>query len=215
MICMLTKKTKFFFVFFLLLLLGVHDQITAQEANDQSYQDVYVVDSNETKAMANNPLLVLSTNTNSSQNDELWEVQTTAKEQQRNQKEEFTASLLETTGFQTTSNLYITFVSIGLLADAYSKGIYQKETVEQICSQYGNLLAGNRERLQKMQSYSFLSADDRLLLKDMSEIYVLLLQENNALRNLVRSEDDKYLQKYSEAHQQAWEKIKKLLQWKE
>src|SRR5258708_25091176 len=59
--------------------------------------------------------------------------------------------LLQTTGALCAQGLYLTYTSVGTLADAYGKKVYDKKTTGQYLNAYIEIIKRMKERLNKLQ----------------------------------------------------------------
>ena len=121
-------------------------------------------------------------------------------------------TLLETCGVLSTQGVYITYTSIGTLADAYVYGVYDDETTEEILSEYILLSEAVNEQLNVLLKTGSLHSDDIGFVIGLNNIYELLISEADAFRKFVTTKDESYLHIYDDNRLKAWDKIAILLE---
>jgi hypothetical protein len=124
------------------------------------------------------------------------------------------SELLTTLGVTTAQGMYITYAAIGTLADAYSKGAYEKDFAIQMIGEYIALTNSVNQQLQKLLDAKSLDAADTKFVKDVMLTYTYLENEANAYKSYMETEDYQYVTKYSDNREKAWAKISELLGFK-
>jgi hypothetical protein len=122
--------------------------------------------------------------------------------------------LLTTLGVTTAQGMYITYAAIGTLADAYSKGAYEKDFAIQMITEYVALTNSVSQQLQKLLTTKSLDAADTKFVKEVLLTYTYLENEANAYKSYMETEEYQYVTKYSENREKAWAKISELLGFK-
>ncbi|MCU0443294.1 MAG: hypothetical protein MUE85_00150 [Microscillaceae bacterium] len=122
--------------------------------------------------------------------------------------------LLTTLGVTTAQGMYITYAAIGTLADAYSKGAYEKDFAIQMIGEYVALTNTVHKQLQKLLDSKTLDAADTKFIKDVLLTYGYLESEAGAYKSYMETDDYQYVTKYSENREKAWAKISELLGFK-
>jgi hypothetical protein len=125
-----------------------------------------------------------------------------------------TNELLTTLGVTTAQGMYITYAAIGTLADAYSKGAYEKDFAIQMITEYVALTKSVNQQLQKLLDAKSLDVADTKFVKDVMLTYTYLENEASAYKNYMETEEPEYVTKYSENREKAWAKISELLGFK-
>ena len=121
-------------------------------------------------------------------------------------------TLLETCGVLSAQGVYITYTSIGTLADAYVYGVYDDEATAGILSEYILLSEAVNEQLNVLLKTGSLHSDDIGFVIDLNNIYELLISEADAFSKFVTTKDESYLHIYDNSRLKAWDKIAILLE---
>ena len=121
-------------------------------------------------------------------------------------------TLLETCGVLSAQGVYITYTSIGTLADAYVYGVYDDEATVGILSEYILLSEAVNEQLNALLKKGSLHSDDIGFVIGLNNIYELLISEADAFSKYVTTKDESYLHIYDDSRLKAWDKIAILLE---
>ena len=120
-------------------------------------------------------------------------------------------TLLETCGVLSAQGVYITYTSIGTLADAYTYGVYDDEFTTEILSAYVSLSEAVNEQLNVLLKTGSLHSDDIGFVIELNNIYELLISEADAYNKFVITKNESYLHIYDDSRLKAWDKIAILL----
>ena len=120
-------------------------------------------------------------------------------------------TLLETCGVLSAQGVYITYTSIGTLADAYTYGVYGDEDTVGILSEYILLSERVNEQLNILLKTGNLHSDDIGFVVGLNNIYQLLISEADAFSKFVATGDESYIHIYNDSRLKAWDKIAILL----
>lgn len=118
---------------------------------------------------------------------------------------------LETIGASAGSNLYLTYLSIGVIADAHTKEVYD---AAKTISFTGSIVAQakvQKDYLNKLIKSKEVSESDEAFLKKMIDCYTLLIDEGNSLVDYVNTGKEASLKTYDTKRQQAWTLISEIL----
>ena len=108
-----------------------------------------------------------------------------------------------------SSNLYMTFLSLGILGDAYENGVYDDDTAMQIATEIQGLAKNIRVTVNKLIENNLADGDDRVLVLEMIAAQDLLeKQAAELVKYIGNREAPNDFQFY---RGQAWEKISKIL----
>lgn len=121
---------------------------------------------------------------------------------------------LEIIGASGGSNLYLTYLSIGVIADANTKSVYEKNQTVSFVSSIVAQAKVQKDYLEKLIKSKDVSQSDKEFLKKMVDCYVLLMDEGKYLIEYVNTGSDKALNTYDTKRQQAWDLISELLGFK-
>ncbi len=101
--------------------------------------------------------------------------------------------LLQTTGALCAQGLYLTYTSVGTLADAYGKKVYDKKTTGQYLNAYIEIIKRMKERLNKLQDSEAVQA------------------EADAFQTFLTSGGQANVNVYNTKRQAAWKNIQEIL----
>jgi len=121
---------------------------------------------------------------------------------------------LETIGASGGSNLYLTYLSIGVIADAHTKEVYNKEQTVSFVNSIVAQAKVQKDYMEKLIKSKELVEADAVFLKKMIDCYVLLMDEGKYLVEYVNTGKDASLTAYDTKRQQAWALISELLGFK-
>jgi hypothetical protein len=121
---------------------------------------------------------------------------------------------LETIGASGGSNLYLTYLSIGVIADAHTKEVYDKDQTVSFVNSIVAQAKVQKDYLDKLLKSKEVSEADAAFLKKMIDCYVLLIDEGKFLIDYVNTGKDASLTTYDAKRVQAWALISELLGFK-
>lgn len=118
---------------------------------------------------------------------------------------------LETIGAASGSNLYLTYLSIGVIADSHAKEVYNKDQSKSFVSSIVAQAQVQKNYLEKLLKSKEVSGADAEFLKKMIDCYTLLMDEGKYFVEYVNSGTTESLAAYDAKRQQAWALISELL----
>jgi hypothetical protein len=120
--------------------------------------------------------------------------------------------LLQTTGALCAQGLYLTYTSVGTLADGYVKKVYDKNTTNQYLSAYIEIIKRIRDQLGKLQQSGALKdqADSAFVAKVLTT-YELLSGEATAFQSFLSSGAQDDVDVYTSRRKDAWKNIQEIL----
>jgi hypothetical protein len=119
--------------------------------------------------------------------------------------------LLETIGVLSAHGIYLTYSSIGALADGHSNKTYDDNFTVQMLTEYNNISDNAIKQLKKLLSSGVLESSDVVFVNRLVETHELLKAEADGYRNYVRTKQTDHLKVYSEKRNAAWKNISELL----
>lgn len=119
--------------------------------------------------------------------------------------------LLGTVGGLSAQGVYLTYVSIGTLADGYVYKAFNKKMATSLLGEYIGLAGNSKNLLKKLIDQKIVSGRDINFVKDLIITYDLLIAEANAFRQYVATDDKNQIKIYDSNRKKAWAKISKLL----
>ncbi len=121
---------------------------------------------------------------------------------------------LETIGAAGGSNLYLTYLSIGVIADSHTKDVYDKEQAKSFVSSIVAQAKVQKDYLDKLMKSKEVTGADAEFLKKMIDCYTLLMDEGKYFIEYVDTGKEASLAAYDTKRQQAWALISELLGFK-
>lgn len=118
---------------------------------------------------------------------------------------------LETIGASGGSNLYLTYLSIGVIADAHTKEVYDKEQTISFVNSITAQAKVQKDYLEKLAKSKEVTPSDAVFLKKMIDCYVLLMDEGKFLVEYVNTGNEASLTAYDAKRVKAWALISDLL----
>jgi hypothetical protein len=118
---------------------------------------------------------------------------------------------LETIGAMGGSNIYLTFLSLGVLADSYSKEIYDKEQTINLTTVIERQARVQKDYLEKMLKSNDVPSEDKAFIKKMIECYNLLIEEAKYLVEFVNTGKESSAKNFQKKREQAWKSISDIL----
>ena len=118
---------------------------------------------------------------------------------------------LSTVGVLGTSNIYITYVAIGAIADGHCYEVYDDDTAIELMQVFANLSSSSIESLQDLLDFGNLDSEDFSIVNEMISILNLLINEAQAYQQYIETYNDSCADRYENYRNSAWEKIEVLL----
>ena len=118
---------------------------------------------------------------------------------------------LEIIGASTASNLYLSYLSIGIIADSQTKGVYDAEKTETFLTSITAQMKVQKEYLEKILAAGEVPEADISIVKKMIECFGLLIDEGNYLADYVKTGNNNSLSSYDGKRKQAWALLSDIL----
>jgi hypothetical protein len=122
-------------------------------------------------------------------------------------------SYLETIGALDASNMYMTYLALGVTGDTFEYGNYNAETTKSIAGEIKGLSQSSRDSLKKIIDAGLARGEDKALLLEMITVHELLISQAAELEKYV--DDPKGVNDFQAYRKKAWEKIKIILNIKD
>jgi hypothetical protein len=107
------------------------------------------------------------------------------------------------------SNLYMSYLTLGLLGDAFENGVYDAETAKAITLEASSLTKNTRDTLNTLIESGKVAGDDRNLILEMARAHDLLEKQAG---ELVKYTDDKNVPNdFQYFRKESWTLIAKIL----
>ncbi len=108
-----------------------------------------------------------------------------------------------------STQLYYTYLVLGLLGDSYAKGVYDKSTALSLVDEIKNLTAASKEALTRLNGSGEITQQDSALLAEMSDALDALSTQADGLSAYVNEKDNGA--SFQSSRQVAWKKISAIL----
>lgn len=126
---------------------------------------------------------------------------------------------METIGSSIASNLYLTYISLGVLGDSYTKEVYDKEQTVNLASIIVSQAKVQKEQMAKLIKSSEVQDSDKAFLQNVITCYQYLIDEGTYMVEFIntsgapelKEKSDTALKNYDSNRQKAWALISKLL----
>ncbi|MDX1905789.1 MAG: hypothetical protein SF053_02055 [Bacteroidia bacterium] len=119
--------------------------------------------------------------------------------------------VLETLGVSSGQAVYLTYVAMGTVVDAYNANAYDTTTATQMLTNYMNMSEAAANQYKKLIEANLLTEEDQSYVVQLSEIYQLLYAEASAFKSYIEGADETYLTIYDARRNEAWTRITGLL----
>ncbi len=120
-------------------------------------------------------------------------------------------AMLQTTGALCAQGLYLTYTSVGTLADGFVKKVYDKDTTGQYLQSYVQIIKNIKEQLNKLQQSGAIQGEDVAFMAKVVDTYDLLGAEANAFQSYLTSGGQANIDVYDSKRKAAWKNIQGIL----
>ena len=120
-------------------------------------------------------------------------------------------AMLQTTGALCAQGLYLTYTSVGTLADGFVKKVYDKDTTGQYLQSYVQIIKNIKEQLNKLQQSGAIQGEDVAFMAKVVDTYDLLAAEANAFQSYLTSGGQANIDVYDGKRKAAWKNIQEIL----
>ncbi len=118
---------------------------------------------------------------------------------------------LQAIGASTASNLYLSYLSIGVIADSYTKNVYAKDQTLSFVSSIVAQGGVQKDYLQKMIDQGDIPEGEVEFVNKMITCFKLLSDEGNSLMDYVKTGNNASLTKYDQKRKEAWALISEIM----
>ena len=118
---------------------------------------------------------------------------------------------LETIGSSIASNLYLTYISLGVLGDSYTKDVYDKEQTISLAGVIVSQAKVQKEKMEVLLKSGEVPDSDKAFLQNVITCYQYLIDEGTYMIEFINTNSQPALKKYDSNRQAAWGMISKLL----
>jgi len=118
---------------------------------------------------------------------------------------------LQAIGASTASNLYLSYLSIGVIADSFTKGVYSKDQTVSFVSSVVAQSGVQREYLQKMIDAGEIPEGEMEFVRKLMKCFQLIMEEGNNLMDYVKTGNNASLTKYDNKRKEAWALISEIM----
>jgi len=118
---------------------------------------------------------------------------------------------LEVIGSASASNLYLTYLTIGVIADSYTKKVYDNSRTISFVRATLAQAAVQKKFLTKLANSGEITGKDLSVVKKMIDSYDILLDEGNYFIDYINTKSKNSLKSYDAKRKEAWELISDIL----
>jgi len=118
---------------------------------------------------------------------------------------------LQAIGASTASNLYLSYLSIGVIADSYTKKVYEKDQTVIFVSSVVAQAGVQKDYLRKMMNSGDIPDNEHYFVEKLIKCYELLMDEGNNLVDYVKTGNNASLIKYDNKRKEAWSLISEIM----
>ena len=119
--------------------------------------------------------------------------------------------MLRTIGALGASNLYMTYVSIGTVADGHVKKSYDDNAAENLLSSISQFALGVNKSLQELLDSEQLTEADTVFVVEMQDTLSILVNQSDDFQKYIDTGDEEHARSYKSNRKEAWSRIEALL----
>lgn len=119
--------------------------------------------------------------------------------------------LLETMGALSGQNMYLTYLSLGNIADTYASGIYKNEFAAELADELTEMIKKTNKQYNDLLASNKLFGDDYNAILKFVDVYNALLEESQGLKNMIVLRNKENIGQYESGRQKAWTLISEIL----
>ncbi|MCG3181124.1 MAG: hypothetical protein BIFFINMI_03498 [Phycisphaerae bacterium] len=119
--------------------------------------------------------------------------------------------LLQTVGSLAAANLYQSYLTLGMLADASEEDLYTVKEVQDLLAVIDPLLKTGRNRMAAVGRLPGLDDDDHKAVAQIVGLYDLLIRQSQQLATCLKSGKQDDADRFEATRQQAWKGVAALL----
>ncbi|MBU1099713.1 MAG: hypothetical protein KKA84_04840 [Bacteroidetes bacterium] len=119
--------------------------------------------------------------------------------------------LLEAVGAFSGQNMYLTYLSLGNIADSYASGVYNNEFALQLTDELSEMIAMTIQKYDEMLSSKLIFGDDYNALMKFVDVYSALKEQSGGLRAMIVENKEDNIGKFERGRQKAWKQISEML----
>jgi len=120
-------------------------------------------------------------------------------------------SSLQAVGALSSANLYLTYVSIGAVADSHSRELYKDEFTVSLLTTITEVTKNSIGSLHKVLESESLDEEDTNYLKDTIDTLEVLIELAESYKTYIEKNSSQYAAIYNNYKQIAWQQVAKLL----
>lgn len=117
---------------------------------------------------------------------------------------------LHAVGSLAAGNLYLMYLSIGTVADAYVKGVYDKDKTRNILRSLTGQAGVQKNSLEALKQDPEVAGSDLAVLDKMIQCLTVLVDQAGYLQKYIDSGEIRNLELYDQKRAQAWQLIESM-----
>lgn len=120
---------------------------------------------------------------------------------------------LEALGALGGANAYLTYVSLGNIADSTMKNLYPVNTAIKMIKEILALAVQSKSYIQKLMDKNIIQGNELIFGKKITAAYTLLIEEGNSLLTYFKNKSPANLSIFQTARKKAWDSLNDLLKF--
>ncbi len=118
---------------------------------------------------------------------------------------------IETIGFMSGQNIYITYLALGFLYDSYEKGVYDAGFTSLMVKEINASCKKSKINTQDLLDKKVLTGNDEDYGKNIIDTYDTLMSEANSINSVIESGNSDTVKQFERNKSKTWDKIQTLL----
>jgi hypothetical protein len=118
---------------------------------------------------------------------------------------------LTTIGAIGASNMYVTYIAVGSVADGHAQKVYDDDTTSNLLQSLAQLAQSSQESLGNLKKAGRLEKEDFEFISEMITTLELLSGQARSYIQYIKTGNKSHAQQYNEFRKKAWSKIVVLL----
>ncbi len=119
--------------------------------------------------------------------------------------------LLEALGALSGQNMYLTYLSIGNIADNFGAGVYKTDFAAEITDELSEMIQMTIKKYKEMLASKLIFEEDYNALMKFIDVYETLAEEAAGLKAMIMKNSEENIGRYERGRQQAWKLISEVL----
>lgn len=119
--------------------------------------------------------------------------------------------LLEAIGALSGQNMYLTYLSLGNVADSFASGVYKQEFAAELADELSEMIKMTIQQYNSMLESNKIYDDDYNALLKFVDVYNALLEEALGLKAMIVVGNEENIGRFERGRNKAWQLISEML----